>query len=39
LLIGVPGHSKLYYGDPDREQIVEMHGPGPRAADRADRDP
>jgi Mrp family chromosome partitioning ATPase len=32
VLIGVPGHSKLYYGDPDREQIVEMHATRPAAS-------
>ena len=32
VLIGVPGHSKLYYGDPDREQIVEMHATRPTAS-------
>jgi Mrp family chromosome partitioning ATPase/capsular polysaccharide biosynthesis protein len=32
VLIGVPGHSKPYYGDPNREQIVEMHPTRPAAS-------
>ena len=32
VLIGVAGHSKLYYGDPDREKIVEMHASQPAAS-------
>jgi Mrp family chromosome partitioning ATPase/capsular polysaccharide biosynthesis protein len=32
VLIGVPGHSNLYYGDPDREQVVEMHPTRPAAS-------
>ena len=32
VLIGVGGHSKLYYGDPDREKIVEMHASRPAAS-------
>jgi len=31
VLIGVPGHSKPYYGDPNRDQIVEMHPTRPAA--------
>jgi receptor protein-tyrosine kinase len=32
VLIGVPGHSKPYYGDPNRERIVEMHPSRPAAS-------
>lgn len=32
VLIGVPGHSKPYYGDPNRERIVEMHPTQPAAS-------
>ena len=32
VLIGVPGHSSLYYGDPDREKIANVHATHPAAS-------